>query len=327
MKTTGTRAHGGTLREESLDEYAELWAAYVMGMRRQFEIGIKTISIQNEPDLTFYYPTCGFTPDLYAKAIKAVEARLRKEKLDVRVLGPDTCRIYNMPRYVEAMQKLKVTPGTPILTHLYDLSIPYERVDKDPERWRRARQFSDGVKRPLWLMETANYLSYGARTGSYAEALIWAEKIHHALVEGDCEVVCYWALFFDKLGEALVYCGKSEDRKYVITPKFYTSMNYYRFVRPGMIRCTAACSDGSILVSAFKSRGKGESPRAIVFVNPHRKNRAVLPAADPGGTWKRYVTTESLKCRLEGEVRPGETVLLPSESVTTLFREPPPEGE
>ena len=88
-------------------------------------------------------------------------------------------------------------------------------------------------------METANYLSTRITKGSYEEALVWAQKMHSALVDGDCEVVCYWSLFFDKKGEALIYCPKSEARNYEITPKYYTSMNFFRFIRPGMIRCSA----------------------------------------------------------------------------------------
>jgi O-glycosyl hydrolase len=317
MKTTGRRKGGGTLEEKRLREYAELWAAYVMGMRTQFDIDIKTISIQNEPDLQYYYPTCSIPPELYAKAVKEVEGRFKKERLDVRVLGPDTCRIYNMPEYVKAMEAAKASPGTPILTHLYDLKIPYEKVQKDPERWRKARAFAMNVKRPLWLMETANYLSFGSKPASYDEAMIWAQKIHWALVAGSCEVVCYWSLFFDKPGEALIYCAKSEDEKYEVTPKFYTSMNYFRFVRPGMVRCAAGCEDQGVLVSAFRDPKEPEM-RAMVLVNPKTATVNIRLMDQVGGPWSRYLTTEKSKCAEEGNVQKGAALLLPPRSVTTL---------
>lgn len=317
MKDSGSRAWGGELKPELLDEYAELWAAYVIGMKREFDVDVRMLSIQNEPDMEYYYPTCGWSPELYARAVGRVEARLKREGLEVRVLGPDTCRIYNMPRYVEAMEKAKASPGTPILTHLYDLSIPYERVDRDAERWRKARDVARGHKRALWLMETANYLSSAIDRGSYDEAMIWAQKIHWALTQGDCEVVCYWALFFDKPGEALIYCKESEHDEYEITPKFYTSMNYFRFVRPGMVRYTAQCEDEDLLVSAFRGEG-GE--RVIVIVNPGNAEKPAAFARKPGD-WRRFETTPVKKCVLT-EWR-GDGLLLPARSVTTLVHTAP----
>lgn len=322
MKASGRRKGGGSLDDTQLREYAELWAAYVLGMKKQFDIDIRMISLQNEPDLQYYYPTCGIKPELYARAMKEVEARFRKERLDVRVMGPDTCRIFNVPEYVKAMEAAKASPGTPILTHLYDLSIPYERVGEDPGRWRKAREFAKDVKRPLWLMETANYLSYGSAPGSYDEAMIWAQKIHWALVAGNCEVVCYWSLFFDKRGEALIYCAKSEDEKYEVTPKFYTSMNYFRFVRPGMVRYAAGCEDQGILVSAFREPGE-EKMRTMVLVNPKSATVNVRLMDEVGGPWSCYVTTKKSKCGKDKDVGKGGALLLPARSVTTLVPQGP----
>ncbi len=317
MKDTGKRAGGGYLKPKAsiLREYAELWAAYVIGMRRELGIEIQQLSIQNEPDLTYYYPTCRFEPDFYAKVGAAVQARLGKEKLNVRLLGPDTCRIYNLAPYVAEMEKAKVSPGAPILTHLYDLTISFGRVERDPERWREARALARRFGRPLWLMEAANYLSYGVEPASYEEAIAWAQKIHHALVDGNCEVVCYWSLFFDKKGEALIYCAETGSDEYEITPKFYTSMNYYRFVRPGMVRCTASCTDRKVLASAFKSK---DGARVIVAVNPTLRTRRLSLQ----GTWQRHVTTLDKKCAAEGEV--GDVVALTPRSVTTFVQRAPP---
>jgi len=315
MKDTGRRAGWGKLKPSMVNEYAELWAAYLLGMKREFDIDIPIISIQNEPDMEWSYPTCGFEPALYAKAMAAVAARLGREKLNVRVLGPDTPRIYNMPDYVAAMERLGIARREPILTHLYDLLIPYERVDKDPQRWRKARALARKLRRPLWLMETSNYLSYGAEKGSFDEAMIWAQKIHSALVDGDCQVVCFWSLFFDKKGEALIYCPESESEECVITPTFYTSMNYFRFVRPGMVRCEARSTDQSLLISAFRPGPGMGAPRVIVVINPtdEAKTADVPRGRRIGGRFETSRTSNFSS-------RPwrGQTVTLPPQSVTTF---------
>ena len=319
MKDTGARAGGGALMPEMLPEFAELWAAYVIGMKREFEIDIARISIQNEPDVTYYYPTCWMEPALYVRAVAAVRARLAREELKVQVVGPDTCRIYNMPNYVERAAGDEAALGGPILTHLYDLGVPFQEVDRDPERWRAARLVARAAGRPLWLMETGNYLSWGLEAGSYDEALIWAQKIHHALVEGDCEVVCYWALYFDKEGEALVYASESGALEYRITPKFYTSMNYYRFVRPGMVRVTAECPDGELLVSAFRGADADRAARVIVAVNPTDMAREVTIGTGDQGDWARHETSPERSC--EAVDWPGGVAGLPARSVTTFVRQ------
>lgn len=320
MKTTGRRAGGGTLKEENIAEYAELWTAYVLAMKRDFGVEIDALTIQNEPDLTYYYPTCRFDAELLAKTMAAVRARLEREKLPVRVLGPDTCRIYNLKAYLEAMEREKASPGTPALTHLYDLTIPFEQVDRDPPRWKEARELAAGFKRPLWLVETANYLS-NAPPATFDEALLWAQKMHWALVAGDCEVVCYWQLFFDKKGEALVYCKKSEEKEYEITPKFYTSMNFFKFVRPGMRRCGTTSAAG-VLLSAFRTDESDGRARVLVAVNPAYEDREItLPKQS--GAWARYTTTEKMHCAREADLRDFAKLECPARSVTTLVREAP----
>jgi O-glycosyl hydrolase len=151
------------------------------------------------------------------------------------------------------------------------------------------------------------------------EAIIWAQKIHWALVAGDCAVVCYWQLFFDKKNEALIYCAKSQDEKYEITPKFYTSMNYYKFVRPGMERCTATSSEKDVLVSAFRTARGATGERVIVIVNAALNPRSV--SYDAGDTeWSRYLTDKTSRC-VKVDVSKGIQKLdLPARSVTTLVK-------
>jgi O-glycosyl hydrolase len=302
MKDSLRRAGGGTLERRNVEELAEAWAAYVVGMKREFGIEIRMLSIQNEPDLTYYaYPTCAYDPELYAHALATVQRRMDRERLGVSVLGPDVCRIYNLETYRDKMLLAGYAANAgglwprPLLTHLYDLAIPYHEVERDAPRWRAARELARSSGQPLWLMETANYLSYGARAGSFLEALIWARKIHHALADGDCEVVCYWSLFFDKVGEALVYCRKDGQDAYTTTYKYYTSMNYYRFVRPGMRRLAVECGDEDVFVTAFAF----EPPRVdvVVALNWSHAPRVVRVAPQLDGSYRCFETTETRTTR------------------------------
>jgi len=322
MKESGKRAGGGTLKEENLDELAEAWAAYVLGMKREFDIDIRMLSIQNEPELSYYYPTCTYEPGLYARAVKAVQRRFDRMGARVSVLGPDVCRLYNLERYRDKMllqgyaERGRGIWPKPFLVHHYDLSVGYHEVDKDAHVWRKARELARGTGQPLWLMETANYLSYEVRQGSYLEALIWARKIHHALVDGDCEVVCYWALFFDKVGESLVYCREDGLNSYQISHKYYTSMNYYKFVRPGMVRKGAFSADDDLFVSAFEN--ERDAARVVVVVNWSHAPKRVTFGTRVDATYERHETTKERDC--ERVAFDPANLELPARSVTTFVK-------
>jgi O-glycosyl hydrolase len=307
----------GKLRGDMLDEYAELWAAYLVGMKREFGLEFQTISIQNEPDVTAeHHPGCMIMPDLYAKAMAAVDRRLKREGFDVRLLGPDVCNIYNLERYARAMEDAGVSPGTPLLTHLYDEAIVYGAVHRDAERWAKARETAEGYGRALWFMETSNWKDEGVEHGSYNEALIWAQKMHHALVSGNCEVVCYWALYFDKEGQSLLYSPNSDADGYEITPKYYTSKHYYRFVRPGMVRMETECPDEKLLVSAYRSPVLSEREQVVVVINPTDVARPATIKYGGPTSWSRYETTFERNC--EEVPWTEEPALLPPRSVTTF---------
>jgi O-glycosyl hydrolase len=291
-------------------------------MKREFDIDIRMLSIQNEPELTYYYPTCKYEPALYARAVRTVQQRLDRMAARVSVLGPDVCRLYNLKPYLDEMLALGYAERgrglwpKPLLVHHYDLSVGFHQVDKDPAAWRTAREIARETGQPLWLIETANYLSYEVRQGSWLEALIWARKIHHALVDGDCEVVCYWALFFDKVGESLIYCRKDGLDTYQISFKYYTSMNYYRFVRPGMVRKGAFSADGDLFATAFENEADGA--RTVVVVNWSHAPKRVTFGTRVDAAYERHETTKERFCR-RVEFDPARLVL-PPRSVTTFVK-------
>jgi glucuronoarabinoxylan endo-1,4-beta-xylanase len=315
MKLSGRRIGGGTIDPKMAEEFAELWAAYVIGMKRDFGIEIRRLSIQNEPDVQDGgHATCQVPPDVYAKLLLTVAARMKREKLDVQVLGPDTCYIANLPDYLKAMDAAGAAPGAPALAHMYDGAPTLKSVRQDALRWRTARRAVAESGRPIWFMESANVGAGAPAPGSWSEALLWAQRIHHALVAADAQVVCYWQLYFDKKGETLIYAAKSGARRYEITPKFYTSMNYYRFVRPGMVRVDVRGGRG-LLVSAF--RAPDGPQRVVVVVNPLIGPVSVQLDTGVSADWQRYETTRTRKCLRAPW--PTGPVSLPSQSVTTFL--------
>jgi O-glycosyl hydrolase len=170
-------------------------------------------------------------------------------------------------------------------------------------------------------METSNWKDEGTEHGSYEEALIWARKMHHALVQGHCEVVCYWALYFDKEGQSLIYTSAGDTDGFEITPKYYTSKNYFRFIRPGMVRIETECADPRLLASAYRGAAVSENKRVVVVVNPTELARPVTLGYGSPSTWTRYETTFRRNCEeVPWDSGPAE---LPPRSVTTFVWKQP----
>jgi glucuronoarabinoxylan endo-1,4-beta-xylanase len=178
--------------------------------------------------------------------------------------------------------------------------------------------------KPLWMTEFSNYSGAfsGRRAGTWEEALAWARHMHLALVEGECSAVLFWGLYFDKKGEALVYAKENKAEKYEITPKFYTSKNYFRFVRPGAVRVACSPSEGRLECSAFWHDERREL--VVVVINPgkaeHHAALSVKGLAAPDRV-EMHRTSAAEKClKLDPErERSGDSGLrFPAESVTTL---------
>ena len=325
MKTNGKRCGGGHVLPEHYPELAELWAAYLAGMKKRHGVAFTHLTIQNEPDLAYYYPTCIYTPEELAAARKAVAKRLASEKIATRLVGPDVCRPYNLERYTEAEAAAGARKGEPLAFHLYDLAMSYYDLDAHRKYWRAAAALSKKLGRPLWMTEYANYNigASGANPGSWREAFTWAQHIHQGLAEGRASAVLFWGLYFDKPGEALVYARESGVEKFTVTPKFYTSKNYFRFVRPGAVRADTHGAPEGVLATAFVH--EAERTVAIVLINT-RADRVELSLRfenlPPVGGFNVYRTTKDLKCEplaAPMPVRRGEARLaLPARSVTTL---------
>jgi glucuronoarabinoxylan endo-1,4-beta-xylanase len=254
MKENKSRRWGGALRPGMEIELGELWAAYLVWMKKQ-GVEVSAVAIQNEPEVRWSYPTADFTPESLDKTARAVAARIRAEKgaPPVKLLYPEVSQLGRTKPYLEAASRGTLAETGAVSVHAYNLSVDYYDLDSYRKLWREARPMFAKLGKPLWLTEFSNSTGAfsGKEQGSWAEALAWARHMHLALVEGECSAVLFWGLYFDKKGEALIYAEKNKAENYEITPKFYTSKHFYKFIRPGAVRLECSPTEGILEASAF----------------------------------------------------------------------------
>jgi O-glycosyl hydrolase len=102
-------------------------------------------------------------------------------------------------------------------------------------------------------MSTSWYIN-----GSENEGLVWARKIHNAIVNGNVSAYIYWIGAGSSRGEApFIYLPKNDTSKYEIGGNFFAFTHWSRFIRPGAKRISLDqkidAVSGVILASAYEN--------------------------------------------------------------------------
>ena len=325
MKENGSRRWGGALKPGMEPELAKLWLAYLLWMRHSGKVDITAVAVQNEPEVSWSYPTASFSPQGLDRAARALLARLAAEKgaPKVKLLYPEVSQLGRIQPYLEAMSPETLAAAEAISVHAYNLSVDYYDLDRYRGLWREARRMFDKYRKPLWLTEFSNSPGAfsGKNQGSWEEALAWARHLHLALVEGGCSAALFWGLYFDKKGEALVYAEKNQAERCEITPKFYTSRNFFKFVRPGAVRVESSPTEGCMETSAFWHPERRELVAVVINSGGERRLGAFLVRGlgRPART-EMHRTSRDEKCVAldPAREREGDHLIFNAQSVTTV---------
>lgn len=332
MKESGSRKMGGGLKPGMEEEFAELWAAYLLGMRDRYGIEFTHLTILNEPDVVPRpYATCHVEPEALGRLAEAVARRLDREGLPAALLGPDVSYASSFARYVPAFLRggAAARRAPALSTHLYSLEgRGFYDLAGARGAWGEIAAAAGAAGRPLWMTEYANYSGdwSGEDPGSGREALAWAHHVHLALTDGGCSAVLHWGLFFDKREESLLYAARSHAASFEITPKYHTAKAWFRHVRPGMVRVEGRRPRGApaeVLPTAFV--GPEGLDWTVVAVNlaPEPRPFAFVLRPRPGRPPPRALRRYRAEGGAPGRVLPpvslaagGLADLLPPESVT-----------
>ena len=287
------------------DEFAESMVAAVKMFKNEAGIDIAALGPQNEPAFTEPYASAVLSPEKFAELTAIIGKRFEAEGLATQLYLPEqvfTQQHYSMSQYIHAV---KANPDADrytdiIATHGYETDGVGE-AQPTYDGWSRLWQESQQCQYPkeFWMTET--YPTYR----DWNSALSLAGAIHGALVYGNVGLWTLWSIE-----------GTLMD-KGTPTASFYTSKNYYKYIRPGARRVKALSQHDDILVSSFIDQE--EKTLTTVLINKGTTPLTVTLSGDSiPAYYERYTTAEHVNFRYQGQVSATSSIALPARSVTTL---------
>ena len=301
LKTNKSVDHGGQLRPELREEYAEYIAAAVIRAKTKWGVDITHVSIMNEPWFTEPYPSAVFTPEQWRDTIKSVSAKFKREKLATQFIGPeDVSSLYRTKKYVEAITSDPVaSAAVPIIgTHYLN--------DQD------AQNLADTLvplNKKLWYSEVGN------GSADFSGALGLARGIDSAFTRADATAWINWQLSNSDARESLMKGGTPNT-------KYYALKHFAHFIRPGAQRIDVHYTGDLVRVSAYRDPKTGaltielSNARTTPVDVQLSLSNLTLPAS-----FKQYRTsaTENFVqlANVAGGAKP--VVNLPAGSIVTLY--------
>lgn len=315
----GDESCGGSLREDRIPHFARFLSQYLLGIHEKFGIDLYALSLQNELLFKEPYQSCVYTPELYYKTVMAVGAEFEKAGIKTRIMGPEDMTFWP-DRFVGFVRKIMDDPqGKQYLdffcSHGYTDGVKSEGGSQSNSAlWKALRKYN----KELWMTETSG------EKPDWDGGLTMAAKIHNGLVYGNVSGWSYGSINDPNGSGALMTAMKP-------TTKYYTSKQYYKFIRPGAVRVSAGpdAQGNGLNVSAFMH--EANNTLTIVLLNRGEATKANLkivsaPAMAAGFETYRSSATESCVKIADMAVAPGGgpagtnvSVDIPAASIVTLF--------
>ncbi|MBN2000753.1 hypothetical protein JW935_24605, partial [candidate division KSB1 bacterium] len=287
------------------EEFAESMVAAVKMFKDNAGINLYALGPQNEPAFTEPYASAVLSPEAFSDLITVIGKRFEIEGISTKLYMPEQVFSqghYSMAQYIKTLiNRAEADKYTDIIaTHGYDsdgIGEGQPTYDGWTNMWKQTQdcQFS----KEFWMTET--FPEYN----NWDSALSLAGAIHGALVYGNVGLWTLWSIE-----------GTLMD-KGTPTPSFYTSKNYYKYIRPGARRIRADSDTQDVLASSFIHPefktlttvliNKGDEPVSTGLTGDRLADR-----------YDVYTTAENMNFAFMGVVESGAPVALPGRSVTTL---------
>ncbi len=290
------------------NECAESMVAAVKLFRIHAGIDLYALGPQNEPAFCEPYASAVLSPDKFAVLMEIIGSRFKSEGIDTRLYMPEqvfTQNHYSMSQYISAIKSRPLADQYTdiIATHGYGTSgVNAEQPNYSgwSQMWQQAQ--SCQTSKELWMTETfPKYTDWNS-------ALSLAGAIHGALVWGNVGLWTLWSI-----EETLITKGEP-------TASFYTSKNYYKYIRPGARRIRVICDDQDILASAFIHPITHQ--QTMVLINKGSASKNILLGGERhADEYEVYTTAQHMNFEFKGVGVKGGQVVLPASSVTTLVGE------
>ncbi len=286
-------------------EFAESLVGVIKLFQQRAGIALYAVGPQNEPAFNEPYPSAVINPPRLAELAAVIGSRFEKEGLRTKLYLPEQVfsqSHYSMDHYINALTaNAEADQRTAIIaTHGY-AEDGVGQKNPTYQGWTDLWNATQRCRPPkeLWMTET--YPEYE----NWASAFSLAGAIHGALAYGQ---VSLWTLW--DIEGTLMIQGKP-------TASFYTSKNYYKFIRPGAVRVKADENHENLLATAFVD---DKSYRlTLVLINTSAQPLLVAASGDSiPANFDMYLTAENINFVSQGRRGAGQTIILPANSVVTL---------
>lgn len=284
-KTNNDPKNGGHLIVARYQDYADLLADEIQALKRDWNIDLYALSVQNEPDNAPPWGSCLFTGAEFKAFVPFLYNELRSRNLTTKIILGESIS-WRFTRVDETMADPKTRAMIDILA-----AHPYSK----PDGWANPYK---GV-RPIWQTEH----SIGADDAhGMSTAMTQAVEIHNFLVQSEIQAWHAWNL-------GVIMGGK----------RLYTLGNWSKFVRPGWMRIGAS-NAGTALISAYKHPSTGQFAVVAVNTGSAQSQTVTLKGFNPASVTP-WVTSATLDLARQASVSVSGgafTFTLPASSVTTF---------
>jgi glucuronoarabinoxylan endo-1,4-beta-xylanase len=265
MKDNNDIKNGGHLLPAHYQDYAEYLAKYVKEYKTRFNIGLKAISLQNEPDVSINYQSCVWNSTQFLNFIKNNLGPVFAEQgINSKIVFPEPSSFKMIGKYADsAMNDPEARKYINIISaHQYDQpyrpqngSFPRDTLE---ETYAPAKTYG----KELWESEISfieGKPDYGIQLGLGAALLI-----HNAMVKAQVNAYSWWA-FLNSWGDNEGLADLTGNT-FKVSKRLYAFGNFSKFVRPGyvMIGITER-PEKNVYCTAFKDPATGKF--AIIMIN------------------------------------------------------------
>ena len=301
------------LKKEDYEEFAEMCVAYVRIVKQQTGIDIYAINVQNEPRFSEPYESCVYDGPAYRDLVKKVGERFKSEGLTTLIFAPeDIGYLGGVQSMVQPLLDDPVSRNYTNIIAVHGYALDGLTANSpDAQTWQAMYSWGAQYGKPLWMTETSGY------SNDWKGAMDLSKAMYTALKQGNVSAWLFWTFSTQNLDAYSLMSSAGVKSK-----RYYTSKNFYRWIRPGAVRFSleSAGGDGDkIYPLAFYNPVSHST--SIVLINDNTGNTVIkLSGTGLPETFEIYLTSSDGKnnCADKGVVHSSENIVIPPGSVTTL---------
>lgn len=299
------------LRTDMYDEFAERCVAYIKILKKETDIDVYAISLQNEPRFSEPYESCVFDGAALRDLIKVVGKRFKDEGMTTKIFMPEDVSWFDgINAFIQPILQDPVAMSYVGLVGIHGYAFNGVTAGSaDAQTWKAMYNWGAPSGKPLWMTETSGF------DNNMNGAIDLSKAMYTALTYGNVSAWVFWTLSTSTLdGYSLMSSSGTKSKRY------YASKNFYRYVRPDAYRISASAPElSNIYPVAFKN--DIENSETIILINDSTVDKAIkISGANLPAQLSVYITSETDDSKDHGIINANDGIMIPAKSIVTLYR-------